>query len=70
MYGFVLRECFDDCIVKGSFHIHSQMLSGNERACITNCTGKLLKLTNRMGELLAEKQQQQMTPAQQQGTTQ
>ena len=64
MYGFVLRECFDDCI-SGSFH--SQMLSGNERTCITNCTGKLLKLTNRMGELLAEKQQQ-MTPAQQQGT--
>jgi hypothetical protein len=58
MYKFVVAECFRDCILS----FNQKVLTGNERTCASNCTGKMMKVTNKIGELLAEKQQMASPP--------
>lgn len=55
LYGFVVSRCFNDC----ANEFQSEALSGKEKECIKRCTGKLLKATNKIGTLMAEKQQMQ-----------
>jgi import inner membrane translocase subunit TIM9 len=56
LYSFLVTRCFDDCIND----FHSDTLSTKERECTRRCTSKMLKLTNRIGQQMAEKQ---MDPA-------
>lgn len=55
LFNHVLSECFRDCTTSFT----SDILSTSERACLGNCAQKLLKMTNRLGQLMAEKQQLQ-----------
>ena len=55
LYGFVTSRCFRDCVSE----FQSEALGGRERECIKRCTGKVLKATNKIGMLMAEKQQTQ-----------
>ena len=55
LYGFVVSRCFHDCVNE----FQSEALSGKEKECIKRCTGKLLKTTNKVGMLMADKQQSQ-----------
>lgn len=50
-----MGRCFRDCIDDFT----SEVLAGREKECVKRCTGKLLKVTNRIGQYMAEKQQLQ-----------
>lgn len=52
LYSFLVGRCFDDCINDFT----SDTLSSKEKECTKKCTGKLLKVTNRIGQQMAEKQ--------------
>lgn len=54
LYNFVVGRCFKDCVQEFT----SDALAGKEKECLRRCTGKLLKATNKIGMLMAEKQQQ------------
>lgn len=56
LYSFLVNRCFDDCVNDFT----SDTLSSKERECTRRCTSKMLKLTNRIGQQMAEKQ---MNPA-------
>lgn len=47
-----MDQCFKDCINDFT----SETLSGGEKECIKKCTLKYMKLTNRAGIFMAEKQ--------------
>ncbi len=62
LYSFLVGRCFDDCVNDFT----SDTLSGSERECTKRCTGKLLKVTNRIGQQMAEKQMNPMQPTSEQ----
>jgi import inner membrane translocase subunit TIM9 len=59
LFTFVLDHCYGDCITRFT----SDTLAPAERTCLQNCTQKLLNVTNRLGQLMAEKQQLQAAQA-------
>lgn len=52
LYNTIVNKCFNDCI--NSFT--SESLNSDEKDCLKKCTIKQLKLTNRIGQQLAENQ--------------
>lgn len=55
MYNFITRRCFSDCISANT--MNTQVLTSREIDCIKNCTGKILRSTNKISNMMAEKQQ-------------
>lgn len=53
LYAGVVRRCFGDCVNDFT----SESLARSERECIQHCTTKLMRLTSRIGEYMAERQQ-------------
>ena len=60
MYNFMVERCFADCI--NSFR--SKTLDESEKACVSKCSEKYIKLTQRVGFRFAEHQAQQGQNAQ------
>ena len=52
LFGYVVNTCFNDCIQDFT----SKALSEKETNCTKNCADKILRLTNRVGQRMAEKQ--------------
>jgi mitochondrial import inner membrane translocase subunit TIM9 len=52
LYNTIVNKCFTDCV--NSFT--SESLNSDEKDCLKNCTIKQLKLTNRIGQQLADNQ--------------
>lgn len=52
LYSFLVTRCFDDCVNDFT----SDTLSVKESECARRCTAKMLKVTNRIGQQMAEKQ--------------
>ena len=50
MYNFMVERCFADCI--NSFR--SKTLDESEKACVSKCSEKYIKLTQRVGFRFAE----------------
>lgn len=52
LYGSIVNHCFEDCVKEFT----SETMGKNEKECINKCTTKILRLTNRIGQQMAEKQ--------------
>jgi mitochondrial import inner membrane translocase subunit TIM9 len=52
MYSDIISSCFADCVSDFT----GEVLSGREKECLKNCTTKFLRLANRMGQQMADKQ--------------
>lgn len=52
LYGSMVNHCFKDCVNEFT----SETLGKNEKECVNKCTTKILRLTNRIGQQMAEKQ--------------
>lgn len=57
LYNRITTKCFEGCVADFT----SDTPSSGEKACIKKCTAKILKMTNRVGQQMAEKQM--MPPA-------
>mmetsp|Transcript_21935 Transcript_21935/g.19956 ORF Transcript_21935/g.19956 Transcript_21935/m.19956 type:complete len:95 (-) Transcript_21935:57-341(-) len=57
MYNTLVESCFDKCVHVGwNGSLNSKQLTGTETSCISNCTEKYMKLTQRVGFRLTEYQ--------------
>mmetsp|Transcript_24704 Transcript_24704/g.41771 ORF Transcript_24704/g.41771 Transcript_24704/m.41771 type:complete len:99 (+) Transcript_24704:43-339(+) len=68
MYNHLVEGCFDKCVGVGSWsgNFASKTLNDGETKCISNCSQKFLKLTQRVGYRFAEYQAQKAQEGQQQ----
>eukprot|EP01040_Poterioochromonas_malhamensis_P014589 gene14589-16164_t len=71
MYNNLVEQCFDKCVLTGwGGGFSTKNLSETENKCISVCSEKFMKVTQRMGFRLQEyqfmKQQQQFQEQQQQ----
>lgn len=59
MYNNLVERCFEGCV--GSFR--SKTLDKSETACVENCAGRYVKMTQRVGLRFAEHQALQQKKA-------
>ncbi|KAM0683576.1 protein transporter tim9 [Mitosporidium daphniae] len=52
LFAYVVETCFADCVSDFT----SKSLTDKEASCASICTEKILKLTNRIGQRMSEKQ--------------
>jgi import inner membrane translocase subunit TIM9 len=55
MYNKLVEDCFDKCVTTGwGGGIRSKNLTDAEQTCVTQCSEKFMKLTQRVGFRFAE----------------